>query len=474
MLKSFKKLFDVQDMTYGPIWKRIAAFAVPLLIGNVIQQLYNTVDAVVVGRFVGDGALAAVGASGPVMFLVLVLFMGISTGTGIMVSQFFGAKNRKMLSGTIGTTITLSLIVSGIIMAVGPLITRPLLELIKTPENIIDQSVEYLIIIFIGITGIAFYNGISGLLRGMGDALMPLAFLTVTCFMNIGLDILFVAGFGWGIAGAAWATVISQWVSCVLCFIRLLRKNDSYEVKLSTLKINKELAIKVGKLGLPAATTQIIFSIAQVFVQALINLFGSDYIASQTIVMRVDAFAVMPIFSFGMSMSTFVGQNVGANKYDRVVKGVKTGFFMSVSVTAFLDIMMFLFGRTLMGIFTQTQGIIDMGYTILCILLPGYLGFSAAQVFFGAIRGAGDTVSSMWISIVTTVAFRTPLAYLLTYLTRSAEYPVGRPEVLPVTLMMAWLLSALLSFIVFRAGRWRTKSVVSQNPVLREGEHEEP
>ena len=470
MKNYFKKLFDVQDMTYGPIWRRIAAFAIPLLIGNVVQQLYNTVDAVVVGRYVGDEALAAVGASGPIMFLVLVFFMGISTGTGIMVSQYFGARDRSSLSKTIGTTITLMLITSALIMVLGPLITRPLLALIKTPDNIIDQTAQYLMIIFIGITGIAFYNGISGILRGMGDALMPLAFLTITCLMNIALDIWFVAGLGWGVAGAAWATVISQWISAVLCLMRLLRKNDAYELKPAMLKIDKTLALQMGRLGLPAAATQIVFSLANILIQALINQFGSDYIASQTIVMRVDAFAVMPIFSFGMAMSTFTGQNVGAGKLDRVEKGVRTGLLMGVSITAFLDIMMFLFGRYLMQIFTDTRHIIDMGYTILRILLPGYLGFSAAQIFFGAIRGAGDTVSSMWISMVTTVAIRTPLAYLLAWITRSPEYPVGRPEVIPVTLMLAWLLSALFAGLVYRAGRWRTKGLITQPAGSENGE----
>ena len=461
-MSSIKKFFGPQDMTDGSIFRRLAAFSIPLLLGNVMQQLYNTVDAVVVGRFVGDDAIAAVGACFPIMFLMTILFMGIATGASIMVSQYFGARDRDALSKTIGTTMTLTFATCIIIMIAAPIIIRPLLTLIKTPDNVIDMCTDYLIIIFVGILGMAFYNGISGTLRGMGDSLWPLAFLTFTCILNILLDIWFVAGFGWGVAGVAWATVISQWISCILCFWRLLRKNDVYEIKLSLLRPNKELSFKIARLGLPAAATQIVFSLANILVQALTNTFGSDVMASLTIVMRVDSFAVMPMFSFGMAISTFVGQNVGANKLDRVEKGVKAGLFMILTVTFAILTLIFFFGRMLMHVFTDTPEIVELSNTMLRILIPGYIGMAISQILFGVLRGSGDTVSSMWISIITTVVIRTPLAYFMAWMTRSEAYPVGRPEVLVISLMAAWFMGAVLAAIVYRMGGWRNKAVTGK------------
>ena len=457
-----KSLFGPQDMTQGRIWKKLIVFSVPLLIGNIIQQLYSTVDSIVVGRVIGDAAIAAVGASFPVMFMVNVLFMGVSTGTGIMVSQYFGAKDRASLSKTIGTTLMLMLIASAIVTVAGPLVTRPLMKLMMTPENVIDMSVEYLTIIFFGILGVAFYNGIAGILRGMGDSLVPLGFLTFACVLNIFLDIWMIAFLGWGVAGAAWATIISQWISAILCFIRLLRKNETYEIKRGYVRIDKEISARIAKLGLPAAATQIVFSLAGMVVQALTNTFGSDVMASVTIVMRVDSFAVMPMFSFSMALSTYTGQNVGARKMDRVDQGVKNGIAIGLSVTVFLVGMIILFGRSLMGVFTSTGDIISLSYTMILILIPGYLAMSVAQILFGVLRGAGDTVSSMWISMITTVAIRAPLAYLLAFLTRSAGYPSGRPEVLMISLATAWSLNTVFAIFVFRAGKWREKAIVKQ------------
>jgi putative MATE family efflux protein len=346
-----------------------------------------------------------------------------------------------------------------IIMIVGPVAVRPLLRLIKTPDNVIDMCADYLIIISVGILGTAYFNGISGILRGLGDSLWPLAFLTFTCVLNICLDIWFVTGFGWGVAGVAWATVISQWLSSILCFWRLLRKNDVYEIRPKLLLPDKTLSLRLARLGLPAAATQIIFSLANIIVQALTNTFGSGVMASITIVMRIDSFAVMPMFSFGMAMSTFVGQNVGAKKLDRVAKGLKTGLIMILTVTVTILILIFIFGRMLMRVFTDTVDIIELSNTMLRILIPGYIGMSISQILFGVLRGAGDTVSSMWISIITTVVIRTPLAYLLAWMTRSPAYPVGRPEVIIISLMCAWITGAILAAIVYRTGRWRNKAV---------------
>ncbi|MDR1060698.1 MAG: MATE family efflux transporter [Clostridiales bacterium] len=463
-----KGLFSAQDMTVGVIWRKLAMFAVPLLVGNIVQQLYSTVDSIVVGKYVGDEALAAVGASFPLFNLLLILFMGISTGAGIMVSQYFGAKQRDELSRTIGTTILLLLLSSAVIMAIGPAIARPLLVLLQTPANILDACAEYMVILFIGISGIAFYNGISGILRGMGDSLMPLVFLSITCLLNIVLDVWFVAGFGWGVAGAAWATVIAQWISSVLCVIRLARMNDVFDWRLRYIRLDRRLSPQLGKLGMPAALTQMIFSLANIVVQTLTNSFGSDVIACATIVMRVDGFAMMPNFTFGMAMSTFVGQNAGAGKMDRVDKGARAGARMGVAVSVALVALMLVFGRALMRIFTNTGPVVELSYRMLCILSPGYVAMAVMQILCGVMRGAGDTMSPMWISMITTVAVRTPVVYLLAYMTRSDAYPNGRPEVLMVSLLVAWGAGAVLSAALHRRGAWRAKTIVGRKNAAAE------
>ncbi len=363
--------FGAQDLTQGKPMRGLIQFSVPLLIGNLAQQLYNTVDSIVVGKYVGDNALAAVGASGPILNLLLVLFMGIATGATIMVSQYFGARQHELLSTTVGNTITLTVLSSVFIMVVGPLVTHPLMSLLNTPEDIYADSCTYLIIIFLGILGGAGYNILSGVLRGLGDSFMPLVYLVIACLLNIVLDLLFVVSFHWGVAGVAIATGIAQLVSAVLCLIRLLHMKEIVVVPRSSLRLHKELVIRLTKLGLPSGLAQAIFSLAAIVVQSLTNSFGTEVIAASIIVMRVDGFAMMPNFTFGTAMTTYAGQNIGAGKIDRVHQGTKSGMLLGLIVSSCLTVMILLFGRILMGWFTNTQAIIDLGFHMMCILAVG-------------------------------------------------------------------------------------------------------
>ena len=266
-----QKLFAPVDMTAGNPGKQIVAFAIPMLIGNIAQQLYNTADSVIVGRYVGDNALAAVGSASPILNLLLVLFVGISVGAGIMVSQYFGAKQREDLSGTIGSCITLTAISSLFIMIIGPLVSGPLLSYLDTPESIIGWCESYLNIIFIGIVGMAYYNILGGVLRGLGDSVSALLYLLIATIVNIVLDILFVASFGMGVAGVALATAIAQALSAVLCFWKLLRMSDIFDMKKKYLKLHRKYAMMTIRLGLPSGLTQAIFSMAMIIVQSLTN-----------------------------------------------------------------------------------------------------------------------------------------------------------------------------------------------------------
>ena len=458
-MERLKKLFAAVDMTDGRPWEKILLFTFPMLLGNIAQQLYNTVDSVVVGKYIGDNALAAVGSAGPIFNLLLVLFIGISTGATIMVSQYFGARKREELSKTIGNCIVLTAIASVFIMIVATLASRPLLILLDTPESILDWCTSYLQILFIGIAGLAYYNILCGVLRGLGDSVSALLYLVVASLLNIVLDILFVAKLNMGVAGVALATVIAQAVSAVLCVRKLMKMKDLFDFKLKYFKLDKEIAWNVIRLGLPSGITQAIMSMAMILVQALTNSFGEQFIAANVIIMRVDGFAILPNFSFGTAMTTYAGQNVGAGQYDRVSKGAKQGTVMAIGTSVMITGAILLFGKYLMGIFTDTTSLVELSMNMMRILAAGYIAVAVTQSLSGVMRGAGDTMTPMWISIVQTIIIRVPLAYGLVYLTKSDAYPNGRLECLFISLLVSWVLGAILTAIFYRRGKWRKNAL---------------
>ena len=454
-MASLKKLFEPTDMTVGKPWKSIAMFSIPMLIGNIAQQLYNTVDSIVVGHYVGDNALAAVGSAGPLYNMLLVLFVGISAGVGIMVAQYFGAKDREELSHTIGTSITLTAIVSLFLMIVAPPIIKPLLKLLNTPASILNDCTSYLIVLMYGIAGLAFYNILSGILRGMGDSFSALLYLLVATVINIALDLLFVAKFNMGVAGVSLATAIAQGVSSVLCLWKLMHMKSTFDLGKKELMMTKKHVGQIIKLGLPSGVTQAIFSSAMIVVQSLTNSFGELFIAANVIVMRVDGFAMMPNFSFGTAMTTYTGQNVGARKKDRVTQGAKQGTLLAVACSTVVTLVILLLGKNLMGIFTKTSELVDTSYYVMKILAVGYIAVAVTQSLSGVMRGAGDTVTPMWISMVQTIVLRVPIAYGISFLTRTAELPYGRFECIPVSLLISWVMCAALTTIFFKRGKWK-------------------
>ena len=458
---SLKSLFSARDMTQGSAWKRIAEFAFPMLLGNFAQQLYNTADSVIVGIYVGDNALAAVGSAMPILNLLLALFVGISTGAGIVISQHFGARDREGLSRAIGNCITLTALASILIMVVGPLITRPFLELLGTPDSIIDWCTDYLNIFFWGIAGFFFYNMLSGILRGMGDSFTALLFLLVSAALNVGLDLWFVAGFDMGVPGVALATVIAQGISAVLCWIKLMRMKDIFDLNLKTLKLVPAMALRILRIGIPSGITQAIMATAGMVVQRLTNSMGETVIACNVIIMRVDGFAMLPNMTFGQAMSVYTGQNVGAGRLDRVHRGVKEGSVMALVTSAAITAILLLFGKYLFAIFTETQALIDLAVKMMRVLAVGYICISVTQVLGGVMRGAGDTVTPMWISIISTIFLRIPTAYLMAAITKSEAYPNGHPVSIFTSLLVSWSLGMVISIIVFRIGKWKKKMYAS-------------
>ena len=458
---SIRDLFKPVDMTEGDPVKKIVAFSIPMLIGNIAQQLYNTVDSIIVGRFVGDNALAAVGGAGPILNLMLVLFIGISVGASIMVSQYFGARAREELSRTIGACVVMTIVASIMIMIVGPLISGPLLRLLNTPESILGWCIQYLNIIFIGIMGGGLYNILSGVLRGLGDSVSALIYLLVATVLNIIGDYVFVVYFSMGVAGVALATVLAQIVSAVLCVRKLMKMNDVFDMNREMLRPQKKYVQQLIRLGLPSGVTQAIFSMSMIVVQSLTNSFGELFIAANVIVMRIDGFVMMPAFSFGSAMTTFAGQNIGAGKMERVAEGTKRGTLVAMATSTVLTVLILLFGRHLMAIFTSTDALIEVSYHNMQILSAGYIAMEVTQCLSGVMRGAGDTVTPMWISILNSVIIRVPLAYILIGLTRTPELPQGNFYMMPTSLLITWLIGACITFAMYKRGKWKEKAVIN-------------
>ena len=454
-----KKLNAPTDMTVGVPWKGIVAFTIPMLIGNIAQQLYSTVDSIVVGKYIGDNALAAVGSATPLLNMLLVLFIGISAGANIMVSQYFGARNRDGLSYTIGNAITVTAIACAVLILIMAPMIRPILVLLNTPESILDWCADYLMISLIGIAGMAYYNILSNILRGMGDSFSALIYLLIATVLNIGLDIYFVAYVQMGVGGVALPTVIAQLISSVLCLIKLARMRQNFDFNLHFLKPKKSYVSTLVRLGLPSGLTQAIFSSAMIVVQSLTNQFGELFIAANVVIMRVDGFAMMPNFSFGTALTTYAGQNTGAGLQDRVSKGAKQGTLLAVGCSTAITIAILFFGKSLMGIFTDTQELVEMSYRLMLILAVGYIAVAVTQSLSGIMRGAGDTMTPMWISLFTTIALRIPIAYGISFLTRTEELPFGRKECIQISLLCSWVIGALVTFIFYRIGKWKTKAI---------------
>ena len=394
------------DMTAGSIPRLLISFAIPLLIGNLFQQLYNTVDSIVVGNYVGKEALAAVGCTGPVINALVSVFIGLSTGSTVVIAQFFGARDTEKLSRAVHTTILLTLATCVLLTVVGVLATPAMLRMMQTPEDVFDQAAEYLRIFFWGITGVHLYNSCAGILRAVGDSTRPLYLLIFCTLTNTVLDVLFTGFLGMGIAGAAWATVISQFLSAILVMRLLLRTDAAYKVEPSKLRIDMPILKKICLIGIPSAVQMGITSLSNVFVQSYVNRFESTILAGWTAYNRVDSFAMLPMMSLSTSITTFIGQNLGAGNLDRAKKAVRIGVVMGlVSMTILLTPLM-LFAPQLTRLFNSDSEVIRYGSWFIRVISPFYLAFAINQVYLGALRGAGNTRSSMFICLSSFVVFR--------------------------------------------------------------------
>ncbi len=386
-------------MTEGVIWKQLLAFSLPLLVGNLFQQLYNTVDSVVVGNFIGSDALAAVGSSNSLINLIIGMFMGIGTGAGVIISQYYGADEKQKLHWAVHTTMALSLIGGFLLIALGLLLSPLILVLMGTPESVMPGSVAYLRIFFCGSLFNLVYNMGSGVLRAVGDSKRPLIFLCISSVINIVLDLLFVVVFQMGTAGVGYATVVAQGVSAFLTARALVRTDDSYRLELGKIKIDRRMMARILKIGIPSGIQQSIISLSNVIVQANINSFGAAAMAGFGSYSKIDGFAMLPLQSFCMAATTFTGQNIGAKKSRRVKQGVFQGLVISMIYTILISIILYLNAERILRVFSPDQDVIAYGYSSMLILLPFYWTMAIHQILMGSIRGSGRTMVTMLIGV---------------------------------------------------------------------------
>ena len=394
------------DMTEGNIWMHMIRFSLPMAIGLLFQQLYNTVDTLVVGQFVGKQAQAAVGSTGPIINTVVGFCAGLATGASVVISQCYGAHDREGLSRAVHTTVALTFLLCVVTTLFGQAIILPMLRFMQTPEDVIGESGQYLTIYFAGISGILFYNLGSGILRAVGDSRRPLFFLILSALLNTALDLLFVLAFGMKVDGVALATVLSQVLSAILILVTLSREKGDYGIRWRKVRVDRESLRQILRIGLPSSIQAAVTSFSNVFVQSYINYFGSACMAGYGVYGKIDAFALIPVQSISMSSTTFVGQNWGANQPGRAREGVRVATFMSLISTAVLGLVVFVLARPLMTLFSPEEDVIEYGIRFIHIVTPFYLAVCFNQIYAGALRGVGDATMPTVIMLASFVVFR--------------------------------------------------------------------
>lgn len=443
------------DMTHGSILRLLINFAIPLLLGNILQQLYNTVDTWVVGQYVSNEAFSAVGTVGPIINTLIGFFMGLSAGAGVVISQYYGAKQLDKVQNTVHTAILMTVILGIVFTTVGLLFTPLMLNLMDTPPEVQPEAILYLRIYFSGIISMMTYNICSGILRAVGDSRRPFYFLAISAVTNTVLDLLFVLVFGMGVEGVALATIIAQTLSATLVLITLMRSHNCCHLYLKKLKIHWDMLAKILKVGIPAALQMAITSFSNVFVQSYINHFGALCMGGWTAYAKIDQFLFLPMQSISLASTTFVGQNLGVNQVDRAKKGVKTAMLISVVSTLILMVPVLLLAPQLVGFFNSDPEVIRYGAMLLRLMSPFYVFCCVNQIFSGALRGAGDSRAPMIIMVSCFVVFRQIYLYVMsnyisnTIVAIAFGYPAG------------WLLCSLVVFFYFRYSHWEKHRIVS-------------
>ena len=439
-------------ITEGVIWKQLLLFFFPILIGTFFQQLYNTVDTIIVGQFVGTEALAAVGTTGTVINLLVGFFVGVASGATVIISQYFGANDRENLSKSVHTSMALAVAGGVVIMVIGIVTARPTMLAMGVPDDIMDDAVLYMNVYYLGIIGNLIYNIGTGVLRAIGDSRMPLYVLIVCCLANVVLDLLFVVVFHWGVFGVAFATILSQLISAVLLMIRLMGTQEAYRVELCKIRFHKDILRNVVRIGLPAGLQSVMYSFSNILIQASINSFGTTAIAAWAAIGKIDGFIWMVMNAFGIAVTTFAGQNFGARQYDRMKRCTRVGLGMCLGTIIALSALLFIFRYQLLMFFTGDAEVVNIGAQFYLVLAPSYFTFVFIEILSGAIRGAGEALQPMLITCIGVCGLRVVwillvVPYWHTMQMVAMNYPVS------------WVITAVIFVIYYLRGKWLDRCI---------------
>lgn len=437
----------MEPMTSGSIWKRMILFALPLMLGNLFQQMYNTVDSLIVGRFVGSSALAAVSSSGSLIGMLIGLLSGISSGAGVIVARHFGAGDREGLHRTVHTIVAFGLAAGVLMTAVGVLLSPQILMWMGTPESVMAESVTYLRIYFCGSLAVMMYNVFVGILQAVGDGRHPLYYLIASSVVNLGLDLLFIQAFDAGVGGAALATVISQVVSALLCLIQLMRTKEDYRLELRSIRFERDILGQIVRVGLPSGVQNSIIAFANVIVQSNVNAFGEMAMAGYGAYAKIEGFGFLPINSFTLALTTFVGQNLGATQYERTRKGARFGILMTVTLAEAIGVLVFLFAPQLIALFDPTPEVVAFGVGKARTAALFYCLLAYAHSVAAVLRGAGKAVIPMAIMIAIWCGVRVAFLSITIPLTHSIQMVYW---VYPLT----WGISCVLFFLYYKKADW--------------------
>ena len=452
----------VNGITEGVIWKQLLLFFFPILLGSFFQQMYNTVDAMIVGRFAGKLALAAVGATGAYVNMLFGFFVGVASGATVILSQFYGAKNPKGVHDATHTGVALALLAGLLVTVLGLLSAPAILRLMNVPEDTCADALTYIRTFFSGMLAVTVYNVGAGILRALGDSRRPLYFLIVSCVTNIALDLLFVAAFHWGVFGAALATVIAQVISAALVLLCLMRRDDASRLNLKEIRVEKSILKDILHIGIPAGLQSVMYSLSNMIIQTSINSFGSDTVAAWTALGRMDSVVWLVMGAFGTSITTFVGQNFGAQRYDRMRRSTRICMVMAICSTVALSALILTFGRNLLGLFTTDPTVLDLGAMMVRHISPFYTAYVAVEVLSGTIRGTGDSVRPVIIIACGTCLLRVIWVSVCMHLKLGFQYVI-------LTYAVSWGVTSVIFIVYYLRGTWlkRRISVMGFAPEVR-------
>ena len=443
LFKAKGRATDV-DMTEGGIARHLIIFAIPLLIGNLFQMMYNMVDTWVVGRFVSDAAFSAVGTLGSVTNLMIGFFMGLASGAGVVISRFFGAKQYDRVKDTVNTAVIMTVVLCLVFTVLGICLIPAFMKMLDMPSEVMTEAVTYLSIWFAGISGLMIYNMGSAIMRAVGDSRRPFRYLVVAAITNTVLDLVFVIAFGWGVAGVAIATVISQGLSAILTVISLCRNDSCVKISFKGMKFHKPIMNEIVAIGFPAALQMTITAFSNIFVQSYINYFGMEVMGGWTAYNKVGQLVLLPMQSFALASTTFVGQNIGQMQVKRAEKGANAALLISVLSTAVLVLPIMIFARAFVSIFNANGAIIGYGALFIRWLIPFYLLWCVNQIYSGALRGVGKSTGPMIIMLTSFVAFRQTYLFVVSKFISNTILPIA------MAFPAGWVLSAIITLIYYK------------------------